>query len=155
MTRRALSTVYLSYPLFPCPSPPPLPLPLPPSPSYPLPLPLPLKDAHSLSCTPSLQNLDLKSFAETEDSTTPHSSTLSSRHSRMRHFSDLSFPVVGESVSLLEEAQQQQRQQHGGREGVSGGNKTSRDTEMYQNILVREVGASQLPEACRIYSSPV
>ena len=59
----------------------------------------------------------------------------------MRHFSDLSSPVVGESVSLLDETQQQQRRQHGGREGVSGGNKSSSDTEMYQNILVRDVGA--------------
>ena len=73
----------------------------------------------------------------------------------MRHFSDLSSPVVGESVSLLDEAQQQQRRQHGGREGVSGGNMSSSDTEMYQNILVREVAAPQLAEACRMHSSLV
>lgn len=88
-----------------------------------------------MSCTPSLQNLDLKSFAESEDSATAHSSVLSSRHSRMRHFSDLSSPAVGESVSVLEEVQQQRQQHRGGGKGGSG-SKDNTDMEMYQNILV-------------------
>ena len=54
----------------------------------------------------------------------------------MRNLSDLSSPAVGESVSVLEEAQQQQpRQQRGGERG-SGGDKDSTDIEVYQNILV-------------------